>query len=132
MRMDSMHKNPALISLQQHVPANIDMKKIDAAAKDFEAMFVSEMVKPMFEDLKTDGMFGGGKGEEVFRGLMIDEYGKMVAETGQLGVSDLVRAAMIEMQVKASNPNMAQNMHNKNMGAEPDMADAAKTIAEGV
>lgn len=71
---------------------------VDAAARDFEAMFITEMMKPMFEGLETDGPFGGGKTEEVFRGLMLQEYGKMIAETGQLGIAESVKAEMIKMQ----------------------------------
>jgi Rod binding domain-containing protein len=74
---------------------------IEAAAKDFEAMFMAQMLQPMFEGLKTDGMFGGGKGEEIFRGFMVQEYGKLIAETGQIGIADAVKAEMIRMQGEA-------------------------------
>lgn len=77
-----------------------NIEQIEEAARDFEAMFVSEMMKPMFEGLKPNALFGGGKGEEVFQGLMLDEYGKLVAATGQTGIADGVKAAMIEMQEK--------------------------------
>lgn len=50
--------------------------------KQFEAQFVSQMFQHMFEGIKTDGLFGGGSGEEMFRSLLIDEYGKMVANRG--------------------------------------------------
>ncbi len=109
MELGNIHKNPALISMDTK-PA-IDMAKVEESARDFEAMFVTEMMKPMFEDIETGGMFGGGKTEEVFRGFMLDEYGKMIAETGQLGIADQVKQAMIEMQEKASNAKVAQNLH---------------------
>ena len=79
-----------------------DMAKIEMVAKDFEAVFIAEMMKPMFSGIKVDGMFGGGKGEEIFRGMMIQEYGKMMSETGQLGIADAVKAEMIRMQESAS------------------------------
>lgn len=79
-----------------------DQSGIDAVAKDFEAMFVSEMMKPMFEGLDAAPPFGGGKTEEVFRGLMLQEYGKMIADTGQLGIADMVKAEMIKMQEEAN------------------------------
>ncbi len=75
-----------------------DDAKIAQAAKDFEAMFITEMMKPMFEDLKPDPMFGGGKGEEIFQGFMLEEYGKLMAETGQIGIADAVKAEMLKMQ----------------------------------
>lgn len=75
--------------------------QIDRAAQEFEAMFVAEMMKPMFEGLEVDPMFGGGRGEEVFRGLLLQEYGKVMAATGTLGIADAVRRQMIEMQQAA-------------------------------
>ncbi len=71
---------------------------IAEAAKDFEAMFVTEMMKPMFEGLEVDEQFGGGKGEEVFRGMMLEEYGKMMAESGQIGIADSIKAQLLSMQ----------------------------------
>ncbi len=73
-------------------------EKITQAAKDFEAMFITEMMKPMFEDIKPDPFFGGGKGEEIFQGFMLEEYGKLMAETGQIGIADAVKAEMLKMQ----------------------------------
>ncbi len=85
-----------------------NMQAIEEAAKDFEAMFITEMMKPMFEGIKPDPMFGGGKGEEIFQGMMLTEYGKMVAETGQLGIADQVKAEMIKMQEKANGTSTQQ------------------------
>jgi len=82
-----------------------DLDRLDAVAKDFEAMFVTEMMKPMFEQIKPDERFGGGKGEEIFRGMMLQEYGKMMAETGQIGIADSVKQELIRMQEDASNPS---------------------------
>ena len=79
--------------------------QIEAAAKDFEAMFMTQMLQPMFEGLKPNKMFGGGKGEEIFKGFMLEEYGKMMSETGQLGISDLIKGEMIKMQSEANNPS---------------------------
>lgn len=75
-----------------------DLKKVEATAKEFEAVFATEMLKPMFEGLKTDGMFDGGKGEEIFRGMMLDQYGKKIAETGCLGIADHVKEELLRIQ----------------------------------
>lgn len=79
-----------------------DMAKVENAAKEFEAVFVAEMLKPMFEGISTDGMFGGGKGEEVFRGQLLQEYGKLMADTGSIGIASYVKDAMIKMQAEAN------------------------------
>lgn len=75
-----------------------NMKAIEKAAEEFEAMFVAEMLRPMFETIESDEMFGGGQAEETWRGLLIDEYGKSIAKAGGIGLADHVKAAMIQMQ----------------------------------
>lgn len=106
--------NPALLSQGKAMP-DINLQRIEETAQEFEAMFMSEMMKPMFESIKSDGPFGGGKGEEIFRSFLRDEYGKKVAHTGGLGIADLVKAQLIEMQSKSIRPELAQNMHEENI-----------------
>jgi flagellar protein FlgJ len=76
--------------------------KTEAAAKDFEAVFISQMLGHMFEGIKTDGMFGGGNAENIFRSMMVDEYGKMVAQSGGIGISGALQSEMLAMQEKAN------------------------------
>lgn len=79
------------------------LKKIDEAAQDFEAMFLTEMLRPMFEGIsKPDDLFGGGKGEEVFGKMMVDEYGKKIAANGGIGLAEHVRREMIRLQEAAN------------------------------
>jgi Rod binding domain-containing protein len=80
----------------------INIEKIDAAARDFEAVFLSSMMKPMFEGIEPDPLFGGGNGEEIFQDLMLDEYGKNMAANGGVGIADMVRAEMIRQQEGAA------------------------------
>jgi Rod binding domain-containing protein len=68
------------------------------AAQDFEAMFIAQMLKPMFQSLSTEGMFGGGKGEEAYRSLLVEEYGKAIANAGGVGIADQVKAEMLKLQ----------------------------------
>jgi Rod binding domain-containing protein len=75
------------------------MAKIDKAAKDFEAVFATEMLKPMFEDVnKGDGPFGGGRGEKIFGGMMLNEYGKQIADRDGLGIAGEVKAQLLRLQ----------------------------------
>lgn len=76
-----------------------DPKTADAA-KDFEAVFLSEMFSHMFEGIEPNPMFGGGSGEKMFRSMMIQEYGKNMAKHGGIGISDQLQKMMIQMQEK--------------------------------
>ncbi len=80
----------------------VSQEEAEKAAKDFEAFFISRMMETMFEGISTDGMFGGGQAEKVYRSLLINEYGKAMAKTGSIGVADEVMRSIIEMQEMAS------------------------------
>jgi flagellar protein FlgJ len=111
--------NPALLAQANKAP-DIDMSRIDETAKDFEAMFLSEMLKPMFETVKVNETFGGGKGEEIFSGFLRDEYSKMLSIQGGIGIAALVKEQLIEMQSKAKAEALAQNMHGNTIGTTGD------------
>ena len=69
------------------------------AGVKFESMFLSQMLKPMFDTLPTDGWFGGGQGEEMFRSMLVDNYAKSMAEHGNgLGIAPVVTKAMLKAQ----------------------------------
>lgn len=68
------------------------------AAKEFESVFISQFLGSMFSGIQTDGMFGGGQGEEMFRSLMIDQYAKQVEQRGGFGLADSVTRQLMQMQ----------------------------------
>jgi peptidoglycan hydrolase FlgJ len=86
-----------------------ELQKIDKTSEDFEAVFITEMLKPMFEALEVDPVFGGGKGEEVFRDLQLNEYGKMISKQGGIGLADNVRAQLIHLQLVSKGQDAVQN-----------------------
>jgi Rod binding domain-containing protein len=70
-------------------------------AKDFEAVFINEMLGSMFEGISTDGPFGGGPGEAIFRSMMIDNYSKTLSAQGGFGLADAVKRELLHTQEKA-------------------------------
>ena len=78
--------------------ASTDENKAAAAAQEFEAVFISQMLTPMFEGLATDGIFGGGHAEKIYQSMMIEEYGKLLSQSGGIGVSGAVKAQILELQ----------------------------------
>jgi len=73
-------------------------ERMRKTAEDFEASFLSQMLKPMFEGLKTDGPFGGGEAESTWRSFLIDAMAKQTVNAGGIGLADTVMAEMIKMQ----------------------------------
>ncbi len=82
------------------VAATANKDQVRKAAQDFETVFVSQMLGHMFEGIKTDGMFGGGQGEDMFKSMMVDEYSKQVVKRGGFGIADSVYKTMLAEQEK--------------------------------
>ncbi|MFQ6017278.1 MAG: rod-binding protein [Kiloniellaceae bacterium] len=68
------------------------------AAEEFEAVFLSRMLAPMFDALETDGLFGGGPGETLYRSLLVEEYGKAIARSGGIGIAAAVEREILRLQ----------------------------------
>lgn len=80
------------------VPPGASSQKIKETADAFEASFLSQMLKPMFEGLSTDGLFGGGQGEATWRSFLVDEIAKKTVAAGGVGLSSTVMGEMLKMQ----------------------------------
>ncbi len=68
------------------------------AAEQFEAVFLSQMLQPMFETVPTDSFMGGGQAESVYRGMMVEEMGKSLAKQGGIGIADSVYREILKLQ----------------------------------
>jgi peptidoglycan hydrolase FlgJ len=81
------------------VPAGTAVTPASAhkAGKDFEAMFVGQMLESMFAGLGKTALFGGGQAETTWRGFMLQEYGKAIAETGSFGIGRMVEADVAKL-----------------------------------
>jgi len=79
-------------------PAAAKADQIQAVAEEFEAVFLSEMLAPIFERLETDQLGGGGAGERAFRPMLVQEYAKAIAQSGGVGVADAVARELLRLQ----------------------------------
>jgi Rod binding domain-containing protein len=123
--------SPISYPSQQTTPNKLDAKtlaKIDKTAQDFEAVFISEMLKPMMETIEVDPQFGGGKGEEVFRGLLLNEYGKIISNQGGIGVAEQVKAQLIRLQEASQNTLQATGLPDAKL-LETNIAKQLNDIA---
>ena len=78
------------------------------AGKDYEGVFISEFMGQMFNGISTDGPFGGGQGEQMFRSLMLDQYGKQIASRGGFGLSDAITKQLLSHQEAIAPQQMSQ------------------------
>jgi len=67
-------------------------------ADEFEAIFIGQMLKPMFDGIKTDGPMGGGHAEGIYRGMQVEEFGKAISKAGGVGLADHVFREIMKHQ----------------------------------
>ncbi len=95
--------NKSSIADTQNLLNEKDREKVEKAAEDFEAFFITKMMETMFEGISTDGMFGGGNAEKIYRSMLLDQYGRNMAKTGSVGVKDMVMRSILQMQEMETN-----------------------------
>jgi Rod binding domain-containing protein len=82
--------------------------KADKASKDYETVFISQFLGSMFSGIATDGVTGGGEGEEMFRSLMIDQYAKGIEGQGGFGIAAQMKAELLKHQQVPAQPESVQ------------------------
>jgi len=70
--------------------------------REFEQMYLSQMLQPMFEGLEPNAITGGGYAEKTMRSLQLDEFAKAMTKAGGIGISDAIARDIIRMQEKAN------------------------------
>jgi Rod binding domain-containing protein len=100
--MDSAFQSTAMMASQAPLAsapkATANAAKAGAAAKEYESVFISQFLGSMFSGIKTDGLTGGGQGEEMFRSLMINEFGKSIEQRGGFGLAAHMKAQLLKHQ----------------------------------
>ena len=98
--MSDLAVSPSL--LMPTAAPNAAPARMRETAEAFEASFLSQMLKPMFEGLSTDGPFGGGEAESTWRGFLVEAMAKQTVKAGGIGLADRVMSEMLKMQEQAT------------------------------
>ena len=76
------------LSRRQIVDKNSDLYK---ACQDFESIFIKQMLDVMKKTIhKEDDLLGGGLSQDVFEGLLYDQYAKKIAQTAGFGLAETI------------------------------------------
>ena len=90
-----------LLSQSQAAPtvrADATASEQRATAVAFEQFFIAQMLEHMFSGISTDGPFGGGNGESIFRSMLNTEYAKIISNSGGIGIADAVLREILRLQ----------------------------------
>ena len=65
--------------------------KLKDACRDFEAIFIKQMLDSMKKTVQKTGLMEGGMAEDIFENMLYDEYSKVMAKTGNFGIADMLQ-----------------------------------------
>lgn len=86
---------PALVSAS--APGGSERERLAEAARQFEAIFVRQMLTAARSaDFGGDELFGG-KGEETFREMRDARFADIAADSGALGLAETIEAQLSRM-----------------------------------
>ncbi len=84
---------PAALPLPIGGPAR-PADRLAEAAVEFEALFLSQMLRATIGGLGSEGPFG----KEPFASLLVDEYARLIAKSGGIGIADATRRELLRLQ----------------------------------
>jgi Rod binding domain-containing protein len=93
---------PAGAPLPIQTPTQAPADELRRVAEEFESVFIAQMLAPMFQGLETDGLGGGGMGEEMFRPMLIEQYANAIARGGGIGLADHLVREMVRLQTAST------------------------------
>ena len=94
MQQASMAMDLAKMQQGKHIAAPVDkprdLAEAEKAAKDFEALLVSQMMKSMWSTTPADKTLFGSKEEEHYRDMLTQELSKQIANGPGLGIAPII------------------------------------------
>jgi Rod binding domain-containing protein len=74
-------------------------RKVEANARDFEAVFLETMLDRLTSGGGEEGPLGSnGTGGEVWRGMLTNQYARSLAANGGVGIAPSVMRSLIDLQ----------------------------------
>ncbi|MFS8182405.1 rod-binding protein [Pseudovibrio denitrificans] len=70
-------------------------------AKEFESVFLNEMLQNMFTGLDEGGTFGTEEGSDAWKSMLINEYANTMSQSGGIGIAASVHSQLLQLQETA-------------------------------
>jgi len=94
-------------------------KKLKDTCKDFEALFLSSLLKAMRKTVQKTNLFGSDSGEETFQEMMDVEVSKSAAKTSSMGIADLMYRQLTTEMARKAGPSTPASKATDGKGEKP-------------
>ena len=75
-----------------------NIRQARKVSEEFEAVFLGQMLQPMFQNIEAAEPFEGGPSEKIWRTMQVEEYGKALSKAGGIGIADAIFREIIKAQ----------------------------------
>lgn len=65
-------------------------QKLRESAREFEAIFIQQMLKRMRSTVQKSGLISGGRAEEIFQEMLDEKYADNIGRSARLSLADLI------------------------------------------
>ena len=73
------------------LPTGSNEDRLRAVATEFEVLLAKQMLDTMRATLSPENdMFHGGMAQDIFEDMLYEEYARMMAKSGSLGVAEII------------------------------------------
>ncbi len=76
--------------LNKKMQNEAEAKKLKDACRDFESLFIKQMLDSMKKTVNKSGLLDGGMAEDIFEDMLYDEYATKMADTANLGIAKMM------------------------------------------
>ncbi len=93
MNIEGLNPLPLKKAAAEQTPSKEgEQAKLKEACKDFEQLFLTQMLSQMRSSIPKDpnSMFGGGQQEEQFNGMLDQERAKQWSQDGGVGLANML------------------------------------------
>ena len=95
----------------QHVSslrvATQDQKKLYETCKEFESIFVKQMLNSMKSTINKSGLIKASMAEGIFEDMLYDKYAQKISGTGNLGIGEMMYK-QLSAQLDSTKPSEIQ------------------------
>lgn len=65
-------------------------QKLMEACREFESLFVKQMLNSMKKTVPESDLMSGGMGEDIFEDMLYDKYAQSISRTADLGIARML------------------------------------------
>jgi len=82
--------NVNTVQMTQTIVPKQKNDRLMETCRDFEAIFIKQMLNTMKKTVNKTNLLGGNMAEDVFEDMLYDEYSKLMAKNANFGLAEMM------------------------------------------